>query len=178
MRIQPKDATVHRRQPTVGVSHLQNIVEVIAAPLVVLRQVPAYQQGDVRNSGCTSIESHRSCTLCGAERCRLSKIHFLHTLEEINCLCAVESCSHGAGGPENLGDCIRALLGQCWGLLVVGLESAQKVQRVFEALKLLFIEQVSTSLCLEEQIPFFNAKVVAFLSRRGSSIGPSDEKNC
>ena len=106
------------------------------------------------------------------------KIHFVHTVEEIDCLCAVESCSHGASGPENFGDCIRALLGQCWGLLAVGLESAQKVQRVFEALKLLFIEQVSTSLCLEEQIPFFTAKVVAFLSRRGSSIGPSDEKNC
>ena len=41
LRIQRKDATVHRRQPTVGVSHQQNIVEVIAAPLVVLRQVLA-----------------------------------------------------------------------------------------------------------------------------------------
>ena len=70
LRIQRKDVTVDRRQSTVGVSHLQNIVEMIAAPLVVLRQVLAHQQGDVRNSGCTSIEDHRSCTLCGAERCR------------------------------------------------------------------------------------------------------------
>ena len=57
MRIQRKVVTVHRRQPTIEVSHLQNIVEVVAAPLVVLRQVLAVQQGDVRYSGGTSIES-------------------------------------------------------------------------------------------------------------------------
>ena len=92
---------------------MQNIVEVIAAPLVVLRQVFAYHQGDVRNSGCISIESHRLLHYVVQNVVVLSKIHFLHIKEEI-------SYSHGSGAPENLGDSIRAVLGQCWGLLVVG----------------------------------------------------------
>ena len=58
VRIQRKVVTVHLRQPTIEVSHLQNIIKVVAAPFVVLRQVLAIQQGDVSNSGGTLIESH------------------------------------------------------------------------------------------------------------------------
>ena len=98
----------------------------------------------------------------------------------------MDSCSHGAGGPENLGDSIRAVLGQCCGLARCGSESAQKVQRVFEALELLFTETVVDILVPEEADPVLQereddgrtAKVVAFLSRRGGSTGPSDEEDC
>ena len=80
----------------------------------------------------------------------------------------------------------RAVLGQCCGLARSGSESAQKVQSVFEALELLFTETVVGILVPEEADQVLQereddggtAKVVAFLSRRGGSTGPSDEEDC
>ena len=70
----------------------------------------------------------------------LSEIHFLHRGRD--CLCAVESYANGASCAENPRDSTRAVLGQSCGLARCGSESVQKVQSVFEALKLLFSEAV------------------------------------